>query len=142
MKAPSDPSIVPEFGTPRRGWLADKLFHSGLLTMLRERHQVRRTCIETLRLYREAEAALPAATHRERYEWVVARRTGSNPAGVRAVLKHAEDSFANWPIERPLNFRDVVQYLAITECMSANPSVGGVRARVEDKVAGLIPADL
>jgi hypothetical protein len=138
----TEPKASPDRRTGKPAWLANKLRHVGFVTVLRERLQVRRTCVETLKLYREAEAALPGAGRRERYEWVVARRTGSNPAGVRAVLEHAEDSFAAWPIERPLTFRDVVQYLAITECLTADPTAGGVRTHVADRVAGLIPANL
>ena len=121
-------------------WLAG--LSRGVLGGWRERRLARRTSVESLRLYRELEAARPELPAIVRYEEVVARRTGLDGDGVRRVLKRAEDSFAAWPVERPLKFRDVVQYLVIHECLNAEPSIVGTRTRLTTIIAEVIPKDL
>lgn len=123
-------------------WLEGTLRQFDFLTALRERNEVRRTCIDTLKLYREVAAEMPQANCHERYERVIARRTGADAAEVAAILRRAKESFASWPYDRPLRFRHVAQYLAVTERLNADPDVGGVRTRVDDLVARFIPADL
>ena len=73
---------------------------------------------------------------------MVEKRTGADATGANTILRHAEESFATWPNERPLTFRDVVHYLAVTECLSDDKSQIGVRADVMVVVAKLIPANL
>jgi len=122
-------------------WLEGTRRQFDFLTALRERNQVRRTCIDTLKLYREVAAEMPQADCHERYERVIAPRTGAD-VEVAAILRRAKESFASWPHDRPLRFRHVAQYLAVTERLNADPDAGGVRTRVEDLVARFIPADL
>lgn len=123
-------------------WLDHTLRQFDFLTFLRERNLVRRSCIDMLKLYREVAAEMPQASSHERYEQVVARRTGADPAGVDRILRRAKESFASWPTERPLKFRHVAQYLAITEQLDADPGGGGLRTRVDVVVARLIPSDI
>jgi hypothetical protein len=121
-------------------WLAG--LSRGVLGGWRERRVARRTSVESLQLYRELEAMRPELPAIARYEQVVARRTGLDGEGVRRVLRRAEDSFASWPIERPLKFRDVVQYLVVHECLNADPSIVGTRTRLTTIIAEVIPKDL
>jgi hypothetical protein len=123
-------------------WFDHALRQFDFLTFLRERNQARRSCIDTLKLYRDVAAEMPHASSYERYEQVVARRTGADPAGVARILRRAKESFASWPSERPLKFRHVAQYLAITEQLDADPGGGGLRTRVDVVVARLIPSDM
>ena len=123
-------------------WFDHALRQFDFLTSLRERNHVRRTCIDTLKLYRDVAAEMPEANSHERYERVVARRTGADPLGVARILRRAKESFASWPSERPLKFRHIAQYLAITEQLDADPDGGGLRTRVDVIVARLIPADI
>jgi hypothetical protein len=124
----------------RESWLAG--FSRGVLGGWRERRVARRASVESLKLYRELEATRPELSAIARYEQVVARRTGLDGDGVRRVLRRAEDSFASWPVERPLKFRDVVQYLVVHECLNADPSVVGTRTRLTTIIAEVIPRDL
>lgn len=124
----------------RATWLAD--WSRGLLSAWRERRVARRASRESLRLYREIEAAQPELPAVARYRTVVARRTGLDEHGVRRVLEQAEDSFASWPVERPLRFRDVVQYLVVHECLQADPSLIGTRTRLTTIIAEVIPDNL
>ena len=123
-------------------WLDDTLRRFNFLNGLREHQQLKRTCRECLKLYRKVEQEHATATAHERYARLVADRTGADAKGVKAIIQRAEESFANWPNERPLILRDVVQYLAVTECLSDDLSAIGVRADVTTLVAKLIPANL
>jgi hypothetical protein len=129
-------------GGAAHSWLDDAIRRFGFLSTMREIHHVKRACRECLQLYRQVEQEKAGSTAAERYAYVVARRTGADINGVRSIIRHVEDSFAAWPIERPVNFRDVVQYLAITECLSEAESASGVRAEVSSVVAKLIPESL
>ena len=121
-------------------WLA--AWSRGVLGGWRERRVARRTSVESLQLYRELEATEPELPAIARYEQVVARRTGLDGEGVREVLQRAEESFASWPVERPLKFRDVVQYLVVHECLNSDPSIVGTRTRLTTIIAEVIPRDL
>ena len=87
---------------------------------------------------------MPLASNTERYACVIAKRSGADPCTVRKIMRRAEESFATWPVERPLNFRDVVQYVAVK--LKIDIAVTGVHSRVVDFaidiVAEMIPADL
>jgi hypothetical protein len=114
----------------------------GFFSERREVQHIKRTCRDCLTLYRKIERDQPASTMGERYAFVVAERTGTDHNGVKAIMRHVEDSFAVWPHERPVKFRDVVQYLAVTECLEEATSESGVRAEVAAVVAKLIAANL
>jgi hypothetical protein len=112
------------------------------VSRLRERRQALRTCVEALRLYHEVEASFPQDTGMARYERVVALHTGADARTVQKIIRGAEDSFASWPVERPLNFRDVVQYLAFNDYLKSDPSAHGATAHLTSIVKDLIPDDL
>jgi hypothetical protein len=123
-------------------WLNAAFRRSKFLRLMRERQHVKRTCRDCLALYRQVEAQRADATAAERYVHVIASRTGADANGVNTIMRRAEESFAAWPNERPLTFRDVVQYLAVTERLGDILSESGVRAHVAAIVARLIPANL
>lgn len=123
-------------------WLTAALRRSKFLRLMRERRHVKRTCRDCLALYRRVEAQRANTTAAERYAHVIASRTGADANGVNTIMRRAEESFAAWPHERPLTFRDVVQYLAVTERLGDILSESGVRAHVAAIVARLIPANL
>jgi hypothetical protein len=123
-------------------WLNAALRQSKFLRLMRERRHVKRTCRDCLALYRRVAAQGANTTAAERYAEVIASRTGADANGVTTILRRAEESFAAWPNERPLTFRDVVQYLAVTERLGDSLSESGVRAHVAVIVARLIPANL
>jgi len=117
-------------------------FNVGILRIWRERVLARRTSRDLLRIYRELEAVQPETDAVARYRQVIARQTGLDEGGVRRMLEHAQDSFASWPVERTLTFRDVVQYLVAVVCLNADPAAPGIRARLGPIIAAEIPADL
>jgi hypothetical protein len=104
----------------------------------RERHEIRRICLESLKLYREVELEMPQASDAERYASVIERRGVADPGAVRKLMRRAEIC-ASWPVKRPLNFRDVVQYIAVTDCLKTEVSIDAVCARVVDFVFDIVP---
>jgi hypothetical protein len=116
------------------------------VTVLRERYQIRRICSDSLKLYRRIEREMPGASNLERYARVIEVQSGADPDTVQTILRRTEESFATWPVERPLNFRDIVQYMAVTGGLKTDIAVTGVRSRfvdfVFDIVADVIPANL
>jgi hypothetical protein len=133
-------------GAAKASWLEETLRPLNFVATMRERRQIRRFCDESLKLYRQVEAEMPQATQTERYGRFIELRSGVTPAAVLTVMRRAEESFADWPNERPLNFRDVVQYLAVTDCLKIDIAVAGVRSRIVDFVIDIvghvIPRDL
>jgi hypothetical protein len=129
-----------------RNWLEETLRRFNFLAGLRERRQIRRICVEFLSLYRQVQVELPQASHKELYARIIEKRSGAGPATVQRFIRRAEESFAAWPVDRPLNFRDIVQYIAVTDCLKTDIAVDGVRSRVVDTaldiVPSMIPADL
>jgi len=113
-----------------------------LLGGIWERHVARKASLESLQMFRELEAEQPDLDGMQRYKTFIARRTGLDGAGVSRVMERAEDSFASWPIERPLRFRDVVQYLVVYECLKADPSSLGTRSELTSVIAEVIPDNL
>lgn len=127
-------------------WLGDTLRPFNFITVLRERYQIRRICAKSLEIYRRIEREMPGASNLERYARVIEEQSGADPKTVQAVIRRAEESFAAWPVERPLNFRDVVQYMAVTGGLKADIAVTGVRSAFVDLVfaivVDMIPANL
>lgn len=127
-------------------WLQETLRQVSFITALRERSRIRRICREALWLYRQIETEMPEATHVARYARVIEKRTGADPSAVQRALRCAEESFAMWPVERTLTFRDVVTYLAVTDFLRTDIAVENVRSKVIDYsfaiVTKMIPTNL
>ena len=125
-------------GAAKSTWLEDTLRQLNFVATMRERRQIRRFCEESLKLYRQVEAQMPQASQTERYGRFIELRSGVSPAAVLTVMRRAEESFADWPNERPLNLQDVVQYLAVTDCLKIDIAVAGVRSRIVDFVIDIV----
>jgi hypothetical protein len=115
------------------------LVSMGVLRTWRERTYARETSRRALQVYRQVAERQPELVGVQRYREVVARQTGLDDSGVRRVLNGAEHSFAAWPKERPLRFRDVVQYLVISKCLSEQPTEVLGRSRLTAIVEAEIP---
>ena len=136
----TDETYARDLAALRRKWLDRWPF--GLYIAWRERRLAISTSLSSLRVYRELEVAYPDASAVERYEQVVIRHTGLDRDGARDLVQRAENSFAVWSNERPLQFCDVVQYLVFHECLKADPSALGARAQLSSFIADVIPADM
>jgi hypothetical protein len=126
--------------------LEDTLRRFNFLAALRERQQIRRVCVDSLRLYRQVEVEMPDSSRMERYMQVVERRTSSDPRAAAKIMRLVREGFAQWPAERPLSFRDVVQIIAVTDCLTMHVAGGDVQSRdvdfVFDIISEVIPAHL
>ncbi|MBV8209182.1 MAG: helix-turn-helix domain-containing protein [Burkholderiaceae bacterium] len=85
-----------------------------------EKYSAAKTSRELLKIYNSIRAARPELRKRELYRLVVVERLGGTLAAADAVLARAAESFASWPVERELNFRDVVHYLAVSDYLASN----------------------
>ena len=126
--------------------LEDTLRRFNFLAALRERNQLRRVCVDSLRLYREIEVEIPNSSRLERYLRVVERRSSADPRAASKIIRLVREGFAQPPAQRPLSFRDVVQIIAMTDCLK--PEVAGAESRarnvdfVFDTISEIIPAHL
>jgi hypothetical protein len=113
-----------------------------LLRSHRERSLARNRSRDLMRDYLNVAAASPGLHGVDQYRAVLARQPGLNPDAIEKVIRGAEDSFAIWPVERPLKFRDVVQYLIVVDCLKANPDTTGVRSRLTTIIAEEVPDEI
>jgi hypothetical protein len=111
----------------------------------RQREKIRRVCANALHLYRQVELEMPQSSRMERYVQVVERRSSAHPRAILRIMRLVRKGFALWPAEGPLNFRDVVQYIAVTDCLTAQSGGGAGRRDVDcvsDIIAEMIPPHL
>jgi transposase-like protein len=108
-----------------------------------EKHHAAKTSRELLKMYQAVVAARPGLKKEEVYRQVVMKRLGVTLAAADAVLDRATESFATWPVERPLTFRDVVHYLAVSEYLESKDYVAAwTREDLGRIVASLVAEDL
>lgn len=133
------PSSAPGVARPPR---APALF-AQLFVSWREKHLAARVARELMKLHQAASAAHPGATKQDLYRHIVTARLKVSPAAAEAVLQRATESFASWPVERKLTFRDVVHYLVVSEYLESNDSVADwTRENLGHVVATVVPDQL
>jgi transposase-like protein len=135
--APAPLARVPRAPTRTRKLLAP------LFAGWREKHYAARISRELLELHRRVAAAHPRLTKHELYREIVMARLGGTMAAADAALDRAAESFASWPVERPLTFRDVVHYLAVSDYLAANGDIAEwTQENLGRVVASVVPEDL
>lgn len=115
----------------------------GLFVGHAERRYAKGASAQLLKLFRLEQREHPELKGRALYEAVIARRLGANPT-IRAadIVRHAEESFTDWPAERELRFRDVVHYQIFDEYMRQGEVRVGTRTNIGAAVARIIPEEL
>jgi orotate phosphoribosyltransferase len=83
----------------------------------------------------------PQCTGKTLYERIVSRRSGLDVQAVAGILRRAEQSFCEWPSERDLKYRDVVQYIVIEEYLRSYGAIG-THTNLAKVVAYVIPDKL
>jgi hypothetical protein len=121
------------------GGIGDANWLVSLLRGWRERRHTARISRRLLEVYRRAAAAYPGLQRRALYLHIVIGYLGCAPSAADEVLESAEQSFAAWPVQRALTFRDVVHYLAVTEYTT---TAGWTRENLGSVVASMVPKDL
>ena len=115
----------------------------GLFSGTAERHYARRASEQLLDLFRLERREHPDLSGAALYEAVAARRLGDRPRIKAAeVVRRAEQSFAAWPAERAVRFRDVVHYLIFDEYTHAGKAREATRTNMGAVVARVIPEEL
>ena len=107
----------------------------------RERRFAAACARQMLALHRKLSTSYPELKGPSLYRRVVAARVGDDLAA-EAVLQHAQQSFAIWPVERALTFRDVVHYLAVSEFTAKHVGARWVVADMKHIVDAMIPQHL
>jgi hypothetical protein len=133
-------------GSSKEDQLEDTLRRFNFLAALRERKQIRRVCVDSLRLYRQVEVEMPQCSRMERYLQVAERRSIVDRRAASKIMRLIREGFVLYAAERPLSFRDVVQYIAVTDCLKAEFAGAESRTRdvdfVFDIISEVIPAHL
>jgi hypothetical protein len=106
-----------------------------------ERRFAQHASAELLKLYTQQRREHPEMSKRVLYQNIVAQRLG--PQAVRAdeLVRRAEESFTDWPVDRDLKFRHVVHYLVFYEYTMLDPARRGTMTNMGAVVAQFIPED-
>jgi hypothetical protein len=115
----------------------------GLFAGPAERRYAREASEQLLDLFWRAQREHPDLQGRALYEAVAARRLGINPPiSAAEIVRRAEESFADWPVEREPRFRDVVHYLIFDEYMRAGKAREGTKTNMGEVVSRIIPEEI
>jgi len=107
-----------------------------------EKRYVRRESRKALATYRDVRTQRSTVQGMELYEEVVARLTGASADAAHALVRAAEQSFAEWPVERDLTFRDVVHYLCFQRFCASHDNRDWMRTSLREVVEAEIPKGL
>ena len=107
-----------------------------------ERNYARRTSTDILGTYQIISAEHPELTGEARYEMVIARHANLDPADARSVVRSAEQSFAAWPVDRNVQFQDVVLYYVIDKYLKSAKGRQSTQIDMEEIVKAVVPANL
>ena len=115
----------------------------GLFAAHRERRYAKAASRQLLGLFWSEQREHPELKGKPLYEAVIARRLNPNPAlSPVEIVRRAEESFTDWPVERALKFRDVVHYQIFDEYMRRGDIRHGTRTNIGVAVARIIPDEL
>jgi hypothetical protein len=114
----------------------------GVFAAWSERRYAKRASLEILELFCSERQKHPELTGPSLYEAVVARRLGPDGTNARTIVRQAKESFADWPVERSLRFRDVVSYLVFDEYLRSVGTRRGTRTQIGHVVARVIPKEI
>jgi hypothetical protein len=113
-----------------------------LMAAWRELRFAKKAARLALARYHRLRAERPELNGQALYQAFVCERNAIDESAARAILQRAEASFAAWPNDRDLIFRDVVQYLAISEYLASHPERGGTTVNMTRIIAQIIPGQL
>lgn len=108
----------------------------------RERRFATQCAHRLLKLHQGMAMRYPELKGEVLYRRVVAAHLHDDAVAVDAVLQYARQSFAIWPTERALCFRDVVHYLAVSQFIATHHGARWVYADMKRIVHALIPQHL
>ena len=122
--------------------LADLIPSLSFLVARRERVYAERESAMMLELYRGVRSANAQLAGKKLYEKIVAHRLGCDEREAREIVRHADESYAQWPDDRDLAFRDVVHYVIVHHLLAPHTGFVGTLANTEQTVMAVIPGEL
>jgi hypothetical protein len=106
-----------------------------------ERRYARDASAQLMELYRQQRQEHPLMSKRALYQEIVAQRLGPQAVRAEDLVRRAERSFTQWPVDRDLQFRDVVHYLIFYEYTLLDPARKSTMTNMGATVAQVIPED-
>jgi hypothetical protein len=117
-------------------------FASNRMAVWREQKYARSAGQRALALFQRLHKEQPELTGEALFEVFVCQRNELHGSAAKMILRRAEESFAAWPNERDLIFRDVVQYLVISEYLVSYPKRTGTTTNMVGIISKVISKDL
>lgn len=108
----------------------------------RDRAYAESQCRSLLAIYEHFRREHPELGSDPLYARVVEYSIGCDSTVARSIVLEADRSFAQWPTERDVTFRDVVVFLLLNQLLPADSKTLGVQANVTAIVAKAIPLRL
>ncbi len=73
---------------------------------------------------------------------MVAQRLGPDHQRIEEIVRRAQESFTDWPVDRELRFRHVVHYLIFDEYMRGGKARKGTKTNMGGAIASVIPEEI
>ncbi len=108
----------------------------------RKRAHARRVTSSMLKLYLIMSKEHSGIEKKELYLLVLTLHFNCSRDTAEELMRSAEESFAIWPVERKLRFRDLVHYVALIEWMASNKNNKWTHHSISEFVATRIPSNL
>jgi len=124
------------------GTVLQRLRNLGVVANWIERRNARQASAALLNLFWKVRRMRPQLAGRPLYEAVVAEHLGSGSGPAALAVSRADASFAQWPRERDVRFRDVVHLLVFEECARQSKGGEALRTMIGRVVDQIVPADL
>lgn len=108
----------------------------------RERRYARaaaRAAVQDFRRFHGSHADLHG---RELYVAWIAGRLGSPFSEAQRIIRQASASFAEWPNDRKLSLRHILQYLVVTQYLAKYPGHAGTSANMIVEIARQVPPEM
>jgi len=112
------------------------------LVARRERALAQQQCAMILSIVRALQKESPELNGEALYQKAVIRRLSCGEAKAREIIRLADQSFAQWPEERDVNLRDVVNYVIVNQIMTDHKHAMGTLIDMDEIVKSAIPAGI
>ncbi len=114
----------------------------GIFSAQAERRYATQASKELLELFRAVQRDHPELSGRGLYRAVVAQRLAPDHQRAEEIVRRAEASFTDWPVDRELRFRHVVHYLIFDEYIRSGKARKGTKTNMGGAIASVIPEEI
>ena len=108
----------------------------------REQSLARTCCAEMLQILKQLQVQEPALQGEALYTRAITQRLACDTAQAREIVRLADVSFAQWPEERDVRYRDVVNYLIVHQILGRDAKAVGTQSDIDRIVRDTIPQEL